>query len=103
MKQNFYLNALPKSEKKVIKLAAEVEGIDDEIVVLRLKIKTMLENEPLDLREMLLTTTTLGKLIKIRHSLSGFDHNDALAALDYMNKEYITPLGLSHLIEAISK
>jgi hypothetical protein len=95
--KNFYLRVLPESERKDLKAAAGVDGIDDEIVLLRVKIKAMLEHEPHNLDEILQTTAMLGKLIKLRYNLSGGHKNDAGAAFEIIKQEYLLPLGISTL------
>ena len=45
-KHGFYSRVLDESEQLDLALAPDVEGIDDEIALLRVKIKSVLENDP---------------------------------------------------------
>ena len=45
-KHGFYAKVLDEADQLDFELASGVEGIDDEIALLRVKIKSILENDP---------------------------------------------------------
>jgi hypothetical protein len=48
--QRFYAKVLDAAERVDLEMASEVNGIDDEIAVLRVKIKSVLEKDPENLK-----------------------------------------------------
>ena len=48
----FYTQALTEAERSDLPLALEVDGVDQEIAVLRLRLRSMLEERPDDLTLM---------------------------------------------------
>jgi hypothetical protein len=97
IKHNFYLKVLTPSQRKDINQAASVDGIDDEIILLRLTLRSMLAEEPKNMPEILHTTAMLAKLIKVRHSLSASYPKGLEEASAFMEQEYCLPLGISKL------
>ena len=49
--------------------AAAVAGIDDEIALIRVKLKRVLEKDPDNISAVLRATTTLGRLLGLKHRI----------------------------------
>jgi len=96
-KQSFYLKALDEAEGLDFELAQDVEGIDDEIALLRLKIKSLLENDPDNIKRITEATDALSRLVMARYKM-GSAHKKALAnAIGGVLKDLAIPLGIKYL------
>ena len=69
-KTNFYERAVSEAESEYLKRAANMDGLDDEIAVLRAKILTILEDRPDDLPLLLKGVGTLSRTLAARHRLA---------------------------------
>ena len=96
-KQSFYSKALDEAEGLDFELAQDVEGIDDEIALLRLKIKSLLENDPENIKLITEATDALSRLVMTRYKM-GSAHKKALAsAIGGVLKDLAIPLGIKYL------
>jgi len=96
-KQSFYLKALDEAEGLDFELAQDVEGIDDEIALLRLKIKSLLENDPDNIKLITEATDALSRLVMARYKM-GSAHKKALTnAIGGVLKDLAIPLGIKYL------
>ena len=66
----FYVAALTGTERKRLSRARRVEGIDEEIAMLRTRIFTMVEERPDDVQWMLAPLTALARLVALRYRIS---------------------------------
>ena len=69
-KANFYERALSEAESEYLKRASSMDGLDDEIAVLRAKILTALEDKPDDLSLLMKSIGTLSSTLAARHRLA---------------------------------
>ena len=96
-KRGFYSTALDEAEGLDFELAQEVDGIDDEIALLRLKIKSLLEKDPENIKRLTEATTALSHLVMARYKM-GSAHKKALAsAIGTVLKDLALPLGIKYL------
>ena len=63
-KHGFYSKVLDEAEQFDFELASGVNGIDDEIALLRVKIKSILEKDPENIKLIMQATNTLAGLVK---------------------------------------
>ena len=77
--KNFYEGALSDAEKASAQIAREVEGIDEEVALLRLRLRTLIKDKPQDFPLMLRGLDALRRLVEVRFRL-GEDQSEALAA-----------------------
>ena len=70
LKHGFYAKTLSEAEKLDLEAAADIEGLDDEIALLRVKIKHALERDPDNLDILLDASATLARLVKLRYGLT---------------------------------
>lgn len=70
LKHGFYAKTLTEAEQVDLQIAADIEGLDDEIALLRVKIKHALERDPDNLDILLDASATLARLVKLRYGLT---------------------------------
>ena len=68
--RDFYGSALEAAERIELEGAAEIEGLDEEIAVLRVKLRDVLQQRPEDLTLMLRGIELLVKAVSARYRLS---------------------------------
>ncbi len=76
--KRFYEKALTQAERHDFPVALEVEGVDQEIALLRLRLRTALENHPDDLQLMLRGVVMLVQALAAKYRLPKVDQ-DAIA------------------------
>ena len=69
-KHGFYSRVLDEAEKLDFELATGVEGIDDEIALLRVKIKSLIAHDPDNIKLIMQATNTLARLVRTRYNIS---------------------------------
>jgi hypothetical protein len=77
-KHGFYSDVLDKDQKQHLKEAGDLKGINEEIKLLRLKLRTVIERDPENIRLISQAATTLARLVRTRHHI-GDDEKDDLA------------------------
>jgi hypothetical protein len=93
-KKSIYYRALNKTEKLDFENASGVEGIDDEITILRLKIMAILENDPENIKLIMAASDILAKLVKVRYSMNHKGEGRFKEALENVFKNIVVPLGI---------
>jgi len=93
-KHGFYSKVLDEAEQLDFELAAGVEGIDDEIALLRLKIKSLLEHDPENIRLIMQATNTLERLIRTRYRISKEQGKGLKEAIRNVLRDVALPLGI---------
>ena len=85
---------LDEAEKLDFELAAGVNGIDDEIALLRVKIKSILGDEPKNVRLLVEATNALERLIKTRYRITREQRKGLKEAIGNVLKDIAIPLGI---------
>ena len=93
-KHGFYSRVLDEAEQLDFELATGVEGIDDEIALLRVKIKSILENDPENINLIMQATNTLAKLVRTRYNISKEDKKGLKEAIGNVLRDVALPLGI---------
>ena len=93
-KHGFYSKVLDEAEQLDFELAAGVEGFDDEIALLRVKIKSLLENDPENIKLLMAATTTLANLVKMKYKITKEQKQGLKEAIENVLKDIAIPLGL---------
>jgi hypothetical protein len=93
-KHGFYSKVLNEAEQLDFELAAGVNGFDDEIALLRVKIKSLLENDPENIKLLMAATTTLANLVKTKYKISKEQKQGLKEAIENVLKDIAIPLGL---------
>ena len=96
-KQSLYSQALDEADGLDFELAQDVEGIDDEIALLRMKIKSLLETDPENVRLIMQATNALARLIEARYKISTDQKKALKHAIGSVLKDLAIPLGIKYL------
>lgn len=96
-KNCFYNRVLDAAEKLDFQAAAGIEGIDDEITLLRVKIKAIIENDPENIKLIMAATNMLAKLVKIRYSMNKKQEKSLGEAIKNIIRDIGVPLGVAVL------
>ncbi len=90
----FYARVLDEAEKLDFDLASDVNGIDDEIALLRVKIKSILEHDPENLKLIMQATKALERLIMTRYKITREQRRGLKEAIGNVLKDIALPLGI---------
>jgi len=93
-KCDFYARVLDEAERLDFELASGVEGIDDEIALLRVKIKSILEHEPENVKLIMQATNALERLIRTRYKITKEQRKGLKEAIGNVLREVALPLGI---------
>jgi len=93
-KHGFYARVLNEAEQLDFELASGVEGIDDEIALLRVKIKSILENDPENIRLIMQATSALERLIRTRYKITKEQRKGLKEAIGNVLRDVALPLGI---------
>ena len=90
----FYSRALSAAERMHLEDAGLVDGIDEEIALLRIRLRELaaLSPERLDLQMGL--ATTIARLVKTRYHISSDQKKSLKAAISKVLEEVAVPLGI---------
>jgi hypothetical protein len=94
-KLGFYSKVLDEAEQLDFELASGVNGIDDEIALLRVKIKSVLEKDPENIKLIMEATNTLAGLVKTRYKISKEQRKGLKEAIVNVLRDVALPLGIS--------
>lgn len=95
----FYAQALSEAEKLVLEEARDVEGLDEEIAMLRLKLRELIQNDPDRFDLHLKVTNTIARLVGIRYDISKEQKKSLKEAITKVLTEIAIPLGVKILIK----
>ena len=93
-KHGFYSHVLSESEQADYELATRVEGIDEEIALLRVKIKTLVQIDPENIRLIMQSINALSRLIATKFNLRKDDKQGLKEAIGNVLKDIALPLGI---------
>ena len=93
-KHGFYTRVLDEAEQLDFELASGVEGIDDEIALLRVKIKSILENDPENIKLIMQVTNVLERLIRMRYKITKEQRKGLKEAIGNVLRDVALPLGI---------
>ena len=102
-KHGFYSKVLDEAERLSLVNAIEVEGIDEEIAVLRVKIAALLEKDPDNLRLILEATNTLARLLRTKYNLDKTQGKGIKEAITGVLTGLAIPLGVRVAEEVLKK
>ena len=79
--KRFYSRALTRAERAALPVALAIEGLDEEIAVLRLRLRRAIEERPDDLPLMFKGIDLMAKVVATRYRLSKKAERDLAASL----------------------
>lgn len=97
VKHGFYSRILTGTEKLDMKEAEGIEGLDDEIAILRVKLRSLFEHQPDRIDLQIKAINIIARLVKTRHSITPEDKRNLKNAIGNVLREVAIPLGLKLL------
>ncbi len=94
-KHGFYSKVLNEAEQLDLELVSGVEGIDDEIALLRVKIKSILEKDPENIRLLAAATNALARLVKTKYNITKEQKKGLKEAIGNVLRDVALPLGIA--------
>ncbi|HJX11969.1 MAG TPA: hypothetical protein VJ377_00415 [Dehalococcoidales bacterium] len=94
-KHGFYSRVLDESEQLDFAQATCVEGIDDEIALLRVKIKSLVAHDPDNIDLIMKAINTLARMVSTKYNLSKKDKKGLKEAIGTVLRDVALPLGIS--------
>ena len=92
--KGFYSRALDEAEKIELEEASYIDGIDQEIALLRLKLRDLLEKQPERIDLHFEAANTIARLVKTRYQISKEQKKSLKEAVTKVLTEVALPLGL---------
>jgi uncharacterized protein YjcR len=93
-KHGFYSRALNEAEKLEMEEAIYVEGIDQEIALLRIKLRELIESQPDRIDLHLEAANTIARLVRTRYQISKEQKKSLKEAIAKVLTEVAVPLGV---------
>lgn len=93
-KHGFYSHALSAAEQLEIEQAADMPGLDDEIIILRMKLKKLLEDSPDRIDLHIAAANSIARLVKVRYEISKEQKKSLKDAIAKVLTEVAAPLGV---------
>jgi len=97
-KHGFYSKALDESEKLELEEARGLDGLDEEIAVLRIKLRSVIENDPQNVELALEAANTIARLVRTRYNITKEQKRSLKDAITNVLTEIAIPLGIKALI-----
>lgn len=98
-RQGFYAQALSEAEKLVLEEARALEGLDEEIAILRVKLRKLIESDPDRFDLHLKVTNTIARLVGIRYDIGKEQKRSLREAITKVLTEIAIPLGVKAIIK----
>jgi hypothetical protein len=89
-----YEKVLDEAERLDFELASGVNGIDDEIALLRVKIKSILGDDPKNIKLIVEATNALERLVRTRYRISREQRKGLKEAIGNVLRDVALPLGI---------
>jgi hypothetical protein len=96
--RGFYGPALGETRSLVLEEAGGVEGLDQDIALLRLRLRDLLRDCPDKIELHLRTANAIAGMVKIRYSISKEQKKSLREAITKVLTELAIPLGVKALI-----
>jgi hypothetical protein len=98
-KHGFYSQVLDEAQTLQLDEAREVEGLDEEIAVLRVKLLALINDHPDRIDLQVIAASTIAKLIRTRHIINSGQKKSLKDAMTRVLTEIAVPLGLKAIIQ----
>jgi hypothetical protein len=90
----FYSKVLDEEQQREYTQATEVEGLDSEIALLRVKIKSLVARDPENIDLITQGTNALACLTMTKHNINKTDKQGLREAISNVLKDVALPLGI---------
>jgi hypothetical protein len=94
VKHGFYSKALHEAERISLQEAVEVEGVDEEIALLRCKLAELVQNFPDRIDLQIQTASAIARLVRTRYQISKEQKRSLKEAIAKVLAEVAAPLGV---------
>lgn len=91
-RRSFYANVLDEAERQELKAAAALDGIDDEIALMRIRIKNLARSEDID--DLTRCMNTLARLVATRFNVTKHEKRGIKKAMSNVLRDIALPLGI---------
>jgi hypothetical protein len=98
-RRGFYGLALDEAERLELEEARGVEGLDEEIAMLRVRLRELIATEPERFDLHLKAADTIAKLVKTRYNISKEQKKSLKDAITRVLTDIAVPLGVKALIK----
>ena len=92
--RGYYRQALDEAEKIEFEEASQVEGLDEEIALLRLKLRELVQRQPDRIDRHLEAANIIARLVKTRYQISQEQKKSLKEAITKVLTELAIPLGV---------
>lgn len=93
-KHGYYSKVLDEEEQLDYEQATEVEGVDAEIALMRVKIKSLVARDPENVRLITQSINALVRLIQIKYNIGKNDKQGLKEAITNVLRDVALPLGI---------
>jgi DNA-binding transcriptional regulator GbsR (MarR family) len=93
-RRDFYSRALDEAEKLELEEASHIEGIDEEIALLRVKLRELLEEQPERIDLHFEAANIIARLVKTRYQITKEQKKSLKEAIQKVLTEVAVPLGV---------
>ena len=98
-KHGFYSQVLDETEKLNLEQAQGVDGLDEEIALLRCKLRDLIGNHPSEIELAFEAANTIARLVRTRYNISREQKKSLKEAIAKVLVEIAVPLGIKALIK----
>jgi hypothetical protein len=96
-KHDFYSKVLDEVDKADLEEAAKIEGIDDEIALMRVSLRKLIEQYPENIEVQMRVINTLTRLIRTKYNISKEQRKSLKEAITKVLTEVAIPLGVKFI------
>jgi hypothetical protein len=100
--RGFYSRALDEAEKLELEEASHIEGIDEEIALLRVKLRELVEEQPERTDLHFEAANIIARLVRTRYQITKEQKKSLKEAIQKVLTEVAVPLGVGIGIKAAS-
>jgi len=93
-KHGFYSPVLTDVERHDFDLATEVDGLDDEIALFRVKIKSLIQHDPDNIKLIMRALNHLERLVRTKYNIGKGDKKGMKEAVANVLKNIALPVGI---------
>ena len=98
-RRGFYSRALSEAEEIGLEEAREITGLDEEIAMLRVKLRQLIEKEPDRIDLQMKAVTTIARLVATSYNIGKEQKKSLKEAITRVLTEIAIPLGVRTLIK----
>jgi len=98
-KHGFYSRVLDEAQKIQLDEAREVEGIDEEIALMRVKLLSLMDKHPERIELQVLAAATITRMVRTKFHISAGGNRSLKDAIGKVLTDIAVPLGIKAIIQ----